>query len=116
MLVRMRRSNGFYPARLPLCTSAAVLLLCISACGSDNGQSRLDNNELVASYIGDERIFLQDYWGMDASHLIFLPLVALGGENFGEVQPALAERWEHSEDYRGHGRTATRLCVHDILR
>lgn len=50
--------------------------------------------------MGDERIFLQDYWGMQASYLMFLPLVALEGYGYGDPQPVLAERWEHSEDYR----------------
>ena len=31
--------------------------------------------------------------------MMFLPLVALEGDEYGEPQPVLAQRWEHSEDY-----------------
>jgi hypothetical protein len=52
------------------------------------------NNKIPASkdsitilYIGDERIFHQDYWGMEATYWIFLPLVAYEGSERGELQP-----------------------------
>ena len=51
-------------------------------------------------YSGDERIFLQDLWEMEATYLMFLPLAAPERDEYGEPQPVLAQRWEYSEDYR----------------
>ncbi len=54
-------------------------------------------SSVTIGYYGDERIFLQDYWDMGAEQLMFLPLA---NEDEKGAQPVLAERWEHSEDYR----------------
>jgi peptide/nickel transport system substrate-binding protein len=58
------------------------------------------NDKLIISYLGDERIFHQDYWGMESTYWIFLPLVKNVGDERGEIQPVLAESWTHSDDYR----------------
>jgi peptide/nickel transport system substrate-binding protein len=82
-----------------------VFFLCIILivasffhCGRGDRTQSNTSTVIIGTY-GDERIFLQEHWGMEASYLIFLPLVEW---NYGhdEPQPALAERWEHSEDYR----------------
>jgi peptide/nickel transport system substrate-binding protein len=62
-------------------------------------RTRPNDSTAIIGYYGDERIFLQEYWGMEATYLIFLPLVE-GMFGYEEPQPALAERWEYSEDYR----------------
>lgn len=66
-------------------------------CRRDNHTRSEDSTIIVGSY-GDETIFLHDYWGMEATYLMFLPLVE-GMFGYQDPQPALAERWEHSEDY-----------------
>lgn len=68
-------------------------------CGPGNNKPQNDNSVTVG-YFGDESIFFQDNMGMEATYLIFLPLVARDGDEYDEVQPVLAERWEHSRDYR----------------
>ena len=55
---------------------------------------------MTALYIGDERIMYYNYWGMEAHFMVFLPLVAFEGDETGELEPRLAEQWEHSMDYR----------------
>ena len=55
---------------------------------------------MTVLYIGDERIMNGNYWGMEAQYLMFLPLVAYEGDEAGDIEPRLAERWEHSDDYR----------------
>jgi peptide/nickel transport system substrate-binding protein len=73
------------------------MLACIH-CGRDDHTQSNDSTVVIGTY-GDERIFLQEHWGMEATYLIFLPLVE-GKYGYDEPQPALAERWTHSEDYR----------------
>jgi peptide/nickel transport system substrate-binding protein len=46
---------------------------------------------------GDERL-LGPYWDMSGQFLMFLPLVVTNAE--GTLEGQLAERWEHSPDYR----------------
>ena len=57
-------------------------------------------DSITILYIGDERIFHQDYSGMEATYWIFLPLVASVGDERGEIKPVLAESWTHSDDYK----------------
>lgn len=42
--------------------------------------------------------WLHPAWGMDALTLVFLPLVV--PDTAGRLQGRLAERWEHTPDYR----------------
>jgi peptide/nickel transport system substrate-binding protein len=75
-----------------------LIMLTIIHCGrGDRTQS--NDSTVIIGYYGDERIFLQDRWGMEATFLMFLPLVE-GMYGYAEPLPALAERWKHSEDYR----------------
>ncbi len=66
----------------------------------NNNETSIPKDSITILYPGDERIFHQDYWGMEATFWIFLPLVAYEGGERGELQPVLAESWTHSEDYR----------------
>ena len=59
-----------------------------------NNEIPISKDSITSLYIGDERIFHQDYWGMDAAFWIFLPLVDYDSE------PVLAESWSHTEDYK----------------
>ena len=59
-----------------------------------NNEIPISKDSITILYIGDERIFHQDYWGMDAAFWIFLPLVDYDSE------PVLAESWSHTEDYK----------------
>lgn len=65
-----------------------------------NKETPTSKDPLTILYIGDERIFFQDYWGMGATYWIFLPLVTNAGNETGEMQPVLAESWTPSNDYR----------------
>ena len=69
------------------------------ACKKTN-EIPVSRDSITILYPGDERIFHQDYWGMEATYWIFLPLVTYEGGERGELQPVLAERWTHSEDYK----------------
>ena len=78
--------------------------LCIffglNICCKQKKESVESNDTITILYIGDERIFHQDYWGMEATYWIFLPLAEFEGDQRGEVHPVLAENWTHSVDYR----------------
>lgn len=75
-----------------------LIMLTSIHCGRGD-RAQPDGSKFIVGYLGDERIFLHDYWGMEATYLMFLPL-AEGKYGYQEPQPALAERWKHSEDYR----------------
>ena len=79
-----------------LCLLALVSLHC----GRDKEKPSDAEAKVTVLYKGDERIFFQEYSGMEATFLMFLPLVAYEGDEVGDIEPALAERWEHSEDYK----------------
>jgi len=65
---------------------------------SKGDHTKHDDSTITILYQGDE-YFLNPLGGNNAAdHLIFLPLF-IHDEN-GELQPKLAERWEHSPDYR----------------
>lgn len=66
---------------------------------ADNKPPSVNDRALVFLYIGDERIFNQEYWGMPAAFWMFLPLVADVGNEKNEMLPVLAESWTNSEDY-----------------
>ena len=75
-----------------------VLSLTLSC--KKNNETPVSKDTLTFLYIGDERIFHQEMWGMEASFWIFLRLVAHVGEYNGEIKPVLAKSWTHSDDYR----------------
>ncbi len=77
----------------------AFLILWTSIQCGRGGRDQDKDSTVVIGYYGDETIFLHDYWGMEASYLMFLPLVE-SMYGYVEPQPILAERWDHSEDYR----------------
>lgn len=79
---------------------AGSLALAAVGCGRGEDRASVDKAKVTVLYIGDERIFFQDHWGMEATYLMFLPLATLGGDEDGKPRPVLAERWEHSENYR----------------
>lgn len=84
--------------RLLLIGLVSIFLFNISC--KRNKETPLTNDSIIILYIGDERIFHQDYWGMEATYWIFLPLVAYEGDERGEIVPVLAESWTHSDDYK----------------
>lgn len=87
------------------CLKHTLIFACICIFIFANIQCNWDDREqsgeskITVLYMGDERI-LSPYWGMEAQLLVFLPIVALKGDGSEDVEPALAERWEHSKDYR----------------
>ncbi len=74
-----------------------ILVLTGLQCNRGGGGAKHDNSTITVLYSGDE-YFLNPFGGNTADHLVFLPLF-VHDEN-GELQPKLAERWEHSLDYR----------------
>ena len=76
-----------------------IVLSLIISCNK-NKEIPTSKDSLTISYIGDERIFHQDYWGMEACFLIFSPLVSHASRYSGEIIPVLAESWTHSDDYK----------------
>lgn len=85
--------------RLFIIASLILILLFSFDCRKNDRTIPTLESKITVLYMGDERI-LSPYWGMDAQLLVFLPIVALKGDGSEDVEPALAERWEHSEDYR----------------
>ena len=79
---------------------AFITVLCLTICCKKNKEITASKDSITILYIGDERIFHQDYWGMEASFWIFLPLVERVGEYNGDIRPVLAESWIHSDDYK----------------
>ena len=77
-----------------------LLFMFNLSCKKNIESNKSTKDKLIISYIGDERIFHQDYWGMESTYWIFLPLVKNVGDERGDIQPILAESWTHSDDYR----------------
>lgn len=71
-----------------------------TSCKNNIESNNISKDSLTILYIGDERIFHQDYWGMEATYWMFLPLVASVGDERGEIIPVLAESWTHTDDYK----------------
>lgn len=86
-------------SRKVIFTCVCVIVSVSLQCSRGEDRASVNDSKVTVLYRGDERIFLHEYWEMPATHLMFLPLV-VGDDETGEVQPELAERWEHSEDYR----------------
>ncbi len=74
-----------------------LLVFTSNQCTSSKDRVGPSESSVTIGYYGDERIFLQEYWDMGAEYLMFLPLT---DEDEKGERPVLAERWEHSEDYR----------------
>ncbi len=92
-----------YNNRLKQFSFLVGLIVVISlnlSCKKSKESNDTAKDSITILYIGDERIFHQDYWGMEATYWIFLPLVKYEGDERGEIQPVLAKSWTHSDDYR----------------
>jgi len=76
-----------------------TVLSFIISC-KNNNETSIPKDSLTILYLGDERIFHYDSWGMEATYWIFLPLVKYEGDERGEIKPVLAKSWTHSDDYR----------------
>ncbi len=80
---------------------SAALILLISLisilCQKPGGRPSVDSSTITVLYPWDERV-LGPYMGVNAKFLVFLPLCTT--DEKGHIQGKLAERWEHSEDYR----------------
>ncbi len=74
-----------------------TLLLTSSVCVQKTDQAKSRSSSISILYPFDETV-IAPHWNMGARFLVFLPLVAFDKE--GELKPRLAERWEHTPDYR----------------
>ncbi len=77
-----------------------VILLSFNISCKKNKEIPVSKDSITILYIGDERIFFQDYWGMGATYWMFLPLVSNVGDERREIRPVLAESWTHTDDYK----------------
>jgi peptide/nickel transport system substrate-binding protein len=73
-----------------------VFFLMTLSCIQKNRQSFSDTSKITVLSIGDEKI-LGPQWDSSPRFLVFLPLVEYSRAG---PKPALAERWEHSPDYK----------------
>ncbi len=85
-----------------LSRNIVILCLCLIAlaglhCRRRSDRASAHESKITVWYIGDERV-LGPYWEMPAKFLVFLPLVT--PDEDWEPQGRLAQRWEHSPDYR----------------
>ncbi len=73
------------------------VLICLSStCSEKNDKQSFAESKITVLSLGDERI-LGPVWDSPPRFLVFLPLVEY---SHAEPNPALAERWEHSSDYK----------------
>ena len=73
-----------------------ITIFLSHSCNQKSGQPSSPESKIAVLSIGDERI-LGPYFDSPPRLLVFLPLVEY---SHGDPKPALAERWEHSPDYR----------------
>ncbi len=75
-----------------------LIIVMFIQCGRrESAQS--GESKIIIAHDGDEMIFNYEYWGYEAAaKLMFIPLFVW--DEFYSPQPALAERWEHSPDYK----------------
>lgn len=82
--------------KILLVVSLGLFILMSIYCAQKNGQSFTDTSKITVLSIGDEKI-LGPHWDSPPRFLVFLPLVEYSHTG---PKPALAERWEHSADYK----------------
>lgn len=78
---------------------ACVCLVALSGiqCKRESDRGKFDSSTVTILYCCDERV-LGPYWRYTPQFLVFLPLVTRN--EHGKLVGRLAERWEHSTDYR----------------
>lgn len=81
----MRKKN------YPIILIAAFLLIMIQ-CGKGPEKASTGESKITIGIRQNKYLFNMEYSG-EAAQLMFLPLA------YNESEPALAERWEHSDDY-----------------
>lgn len=89
-----------YNTPLYILTGLILTIGLNASCKKQSAVHDSSKESLTILYIGDERIFHQDYWGMPAAFWMFLPLITEVGDENNEIKPVLAESWTHSDDYR----------------
>lgn len=80
-------------------TTILCFLVVVNIHCSQKNRGVKSESKIIVHYSFDERI-LGPYWNMEARFLVFLPLISMDDFSSLELVPALAERWEHSPDYR----------------
>ncbi len=81
-------------ALIMMCVS--IMICIVSICSERNENQSFSKSEITVLSLGDERI-LGPFWDSSPRFLMFLPLVEY---SLTIPKPALAERWEHSSDYK----------------
>lgn len=72
------------------------MILVFGGCTNKGREQSVDDSKITVLSIGDERI-LGPHFDSAPRFLVFLPLVEY---SHAGAKPALAERWEHSPDYK----------------
>ncbi len=89
-----------HASRLASAACAALALLTIGCDSARREGEESSTAAITVLYPAEERV-LGPVWDDTPKFLMFLPLVNYEpGSSCGEPTPALAERWEHSPDYR----------------
>lgn len=97
-----------------------VIVLAGAGCGEGKDRGYTRESTIVVLQPGDERA-LGPYWDMSGQFLVFLPL-AISNED-GQLKGKLAQRWEHSADYREwtyylrrdvHWHDGVQVTAHDV--
>jgi len=73
-------------------------LLILIQCGRGPEKASAGESKITIGMVADEWLFSLEKAGTWAAQQMFLPLVYK--DSRGEWEPALAERWEHSDDYK----------------
>lgn len=82
--------------KILIITGICMLIFILSFCSQKNGLPSDGGSTITILSIGDERI-IGPYYDSAPRLLVFLPLVEY---SHAGPKPALAERWEHSPDYK----------------
>lgn len=91
-----RRTASLPAIAARLCGWIYLLALAAVGCSRDRERARTAPSTITVFYF--EEAALSPSWDMSAKFLVFLPLVAENAK--GELGSRLADRWEHSPDYR----------------
>jgi len=85
-------AGGMRNKNYPIILIGTFLLIMIQ-CGKGPEKASADESKITIGTGAGEWLFNMEHSGA-AAQLMFLPLA------YGESEPALAEKWEHSDDYK----------------
>ena len=88
-------------ASRPVCAACVALFLLAGGCDGARRERAGPTAETITVLSPADELVFGPVWDDTPKFLVFLPLVNYEQDSYcGEPTPALAERWEHSPDYR----------------